>query len=187
MKTITEKQAIELLKKYAPNNSIFQRVYQHCKTVQKAALAIAQEIQKNGKKVDLELIKIGSLLHDIGRFQVPPKHEKSLQHGMLGGKILRKEGLIKLARICERHIGAGITKEEIIKFKLPLPKKDLLPKSIEEKIVNYADDLVFSDRIATLSEVVKKYKKEVPSPKALKRMIDLHNEIEKLRGGTYFL
>lgn len=187
MKKITEKQAVELLKKYAPDDSTFQIIYQHCQAVQKAALAIAQEIQDNNHEVDLDFIKIGSLLHDIGRFEAPPHHKKSLQHGMLGAKILRKEGLPKYAALCERHIGAGITKEEIIKQKLPLPKKDLVPKTIEEKIITYADDLIFDNRIAKPSEVVARFKKELPDSKAIQRMIDLHNEIEKLRGGTYFL
>ncbi|MBW2963553.1 HDIG domain-containing protein [Candidatus Woesearchaeota archaeon] len=186
MKKITEKQAVELLKKHAPSNSVFQKVYQHCKMVQKIALSLAQEIQKNGHLVDLEFIKIASLLHDLGRFQAPPKSEKSLQHGIIGAKILRKLGLPRYALLCERHLGAGITKEEIIKYKLPLPKKDLIPKTIEEKIITYADDLV-GDRILTVSEVVQRFKKEIKNPEALKRMVRLHNEIEKLRGGTYFI
>jgi uncharacterized protein len=186
MKKITEKEARELLKKYAPSNSVFQVVYQHCKMVQKIALSLAQEIRKNGHEVDLEFIKIGSLLHDIGRFQAPPKHEKSLRHGILGAKILRKEKLPKYALLCERHLGAGITKDEIVKYQLPLPKKDLLPKTIEEKIITYADDLV-DDRILTASEVIQRFKKQIKSPQALKRMVDLHNEIEKLRGGNYFI
>lgn len=187
MKKITEKQAVELLKKYAPNNSAFQKIYQHSKAVQKAALAIAKEVQAQGHDLDLHFIKIGSLLHDIGRFEAPPRHEKSIQHGMIGAEILRKEGLPKYAQLCERHIGAGITKEEIIKFKLPLPKKDLIPKTIEEKIVTYADDLIFKDRIASPTEVIKRFREEIKNPDALKRMVKLHNEIEKLRGGSYFL
>ncbi len=186
-KKITEKQAIELLKKYAPDNSTFQIIYQHCKAIQKAALVIAKEIQKNNHKVDLEFIKISSLLHDIGRFEAPPWSKDNIKHGIIGAKILRKEGLPKYAVLCERHIGAGITKEEIIKRKLPLPKRDLIPKTIEEKIIAYADDLIYDDRIAKPSEVVARFKKEVPNSKAIQRMIALHNEIEELRGGTYFL
>jgi len=188
MKKITEKQAVELLKKHAPNNSVFQRIYQHSKSVQRAALNIARQIKKNGYDVDLHFIKISSLLHDIGRFEAPPHHKKSLQHGLIGARIIREEGLPEeYARLCERHIGAGITREEIIKHKLPLPKKDFIPRTMEEKIVTYADDLIFKDRIASPSEVLLRFQKEIKSPAAVKRMIELHNEIEKMRGGTYFI
>lgn len=182
-KKITEKGARELLKKYAPDNSAFQQVYQHSKAVQKAALVIAKEIQKQGHKVDLNFIKIGCLLHDIGRFQAPPGSNISIQHGMIGAKILRKEKLPRYALMCERHLGAGITKEEIVRYKLPLPKKNLIPKTIEEKIITYADDLIFKDRIATIDEVFQRFKKEIKNPAALTRMIRLHNEIEELKGG----
>jgi len=187
MKKIDEKKARELLKKYASNNSAFQKVYQHSKAVQKAAVVIAEEIQKNGHLVDLNFIKVGCILHDIGRFECPPKTKKGVLHGVVGAQILRKEKLPKYALMAERSLGAGITKEEVIKYKWPLPKKDMIPKSIEEKIIIYADNLIFQDRIGTVSEVVQKFKREIKSPVALKLLLKLHNEIEELRGGTYFI
>ena len=182
---ITEKQAEELLKKYAPDLKTYQKILQHSQAVKRVALTFAQAIQKQGHKVDLNLIKTGSLLHDLGRFTCPPKTKDSLKHGFLGGKILRKEGLPQHARIAETHLGAGISKEEIIQQKLPLPKRNFLPRTIEEKIIAYVDNLVFGDRLGTVQEVVERFKKEIPS--ALPRLIKLHNEIEKLRGGLQFL
>src|SRR3989338_7278903 len=64
MRLITEEQAISLLKKYAPSEEIFQKVLAHVKAVQKVALQIAERCPG----VNMELIIIGSLLHDIGRF-----------------------------------------------------------------------------------------------------------------------
>lgn len=179
---LTETQAKNILKKYAPDSKLFQVVLQHGKAVQRVALSIAKAVKKRGHKVDLDLIKTASLLHDIGRFSCPPKTESSIKHGIAGAKILRKEGLPKHAKIAETHLGAGITKEEIIKQKLSLPKKDCLPKTIEEKIIAYADNLVFGDRLGTISEVVERFRKEFPYS-ARQRLIKLHNEIEKLRGG----
>ncbi|MBQ3575964.1 MAG: phosphohydrolase, partial [Coprobacter sp.] len=57
----------------------------------------------------------------------------------LGAEILRSEGLEAHALVCERHTGAGISAQEIENQKLPLPKADMIPVSIEEKIVAYAD------------------------------------------------
>jgi uncharacterized protein len=182
MGKISEEQAKTLLEKYAPSSKICHVVFQHGKAVQKAALSIAQAIKKRGHKIDLDLIKTASILHDIGRFTCPPKTKLSIKHGIAGGKILRKEKLPKHAKIAETHLGAGITKQEIIKQKLPLPKKDFLPKTIEEKVIAYVDNIIFGDRLAQVSEVVERFKKELPYS-ALQRLIKLHNEIEKLRGG----
>lgn len=44
-----------------------------------------------------------------------------------------------LARICERHTGTGLTRQTIIARGLPDPQQDLLPETIEEQIICYAD------------------------------------------------
>ncbi len=44
-----------------------------------------------------------------------------------------------LARICERHTGTGLTRQTIIERGLPDSQKDLLPETIEEQIICYAD------------------------------------------------
>ena len=48
-------------------------------------------------------------------------------------------GLYRHALVCERHTGAGLSITDIEKQNLPLPHRDLLPLSLEEKIVCYAD------------------------------------------------
>ena len=53
--------------------------------------------------------------------------------------MLRKEGFPRHARVCERHTGAGITREQIINQHLPLPEQDFLPETMEEKVICYAD------------------------------------------------
>ena len=86
-----------------------------------------------------------AMLHDIGIFLT---HAPSLgcngphpylKHGHLGCKLLEKEGLPKHALVCERHVGVGITRKDVLDHKLPLPAKDMLPLSLEEKIICYAD------------------------------------------------
>ena len=49
-----------------------------------------------------------------------------------------KTGAVQ-ALICERHVGAGISADEICSKRLPLPKRNLLPVTIEEQIICYAD------------------------------------------------
>ncbi|MBR9698864.1 HDIG domain-containing protein [Candidatus Woesearchaeota archaeon] len=166
---ISEQEAIALLKKYAPSEELFQKILDHVKTVQRAALRIAEKC----KDINLDLIRIGSLLHDIGRFET-----HSIQHGIKGAEIIRKEGLDEaLARIAERHIGAGISKEDIKDQKLPLPEQDFIPETKEEKIIAHADNLIFGDREGTFEEVLERYKKEL-GEEHLPKFIKLKQEVE---------
>ena len=85
------------------------------------------------------------MLHDIGicRCDAPGiqcfGHEPYIRHGLIGGEMLRAEGLPRHARVCERHTGAGLTKAEIIRQSLPLPHQDFLPETMEEQVICYAD------------------------------------------------
>ena len=60
-------------------------------------------------------------------------------HGYLGREILVTKGLFRHALVCERHVGVGITAAEIRRHELPLPKRDMIPISIEEQIICFAD------------------------------------------------
>lgn len=84
-------------------------------------------------------------LHDIGiKYTRAPGIEcygeqPYLRHGVIGAEICREAGLPRHALICERHVGTGLTAQEILEGKLPLPARDMLCETIEEKIVCYAD------------------------------------------------
>ena len=47
--------------------------------------------------------------------------------------------LYRIALVCERHTGAGLSLEEIIKQQLPIPHREMLPVSIEEQVICFAD------------------------------------------------
>jgi len=135
--------AINILEEEYKNEKVFDFLLIHSKTVAKKAIEITKNVPKLNPNLDL--IENGALLHDIG---IKLTLEKNLGcngnfpyvcHGYLGAELLRKKGLDKYATICETHVGLGITKEEIIKRKLPLPLKDFIPKTVEEEIVCLAD------------------------------------------------
>ena len=65
--------------------------------------------------------------------------EPYICHGVLGRKMLDEMGLFRHALVCERHTGTGLSLKDIEERNLPLPHRDLLPLSIEEKIVCFAD------------------------------------------------
>jgi len=86
--------------------------------------------------VNGRLVETAAVLHDIGRSKT-----HNLDHGLLGGEMIGERGFPEnLRRAVERHVGAGIGKEEA--SKLGLGSRDLIPETIEEKIVCYADKLV---------------------------------------------
>jgi len=115
----------------------------HSRMVTKKALKTARIIKYLNP--DLKFIKEAAMLHDIGIFltntpELECYGEKPyICHGYLGRKLLEKQGLLKHGLVCERHIGVGLTKEDIINRKLPLPKRDMVPITLEEKIITYAD------------------------------------------------
>ncbi len=83
---------------------------------------------------DLKLLISGSLLHDIGRTVT-----HGIAHGVEGGNIIREQGWDEeLAKIVERHIGGGITRQEAAEQ--GLPEKDYIPETLEEKLVCHADN-----------------------------------------------
>ncbi|MFA5303180.1 MAG: HDIG domain-containing metalloprotein [Candidatus Nanoarchaeia archaeon] len=161
--------ALKLIKKYYNKDSVnYKILIKHAKQVTLKALEIASRVPE--LHPDIEFIKNGCMLHDIGIFMIhAPEigcfgNEPYIKHGVLGKELLEKEGLNTLALVCERHTGVGITKEEIIKNKLPLPKRDLAPLSIEEEIISFAD-LFFSknpksiNHEFTLQEIIERQKK----------------------------
>ena len=141
---MTTIEAKKLLKKYYPEGSmVFRYLYEHSMAVAAHAVKIAEMYPELG--LDIKFIRSSAILHDIGIFMT---HNPGigcygeypyLAHGYLGREILEKEGFPKHALVCERHVGVGINKEEIIRNKLPLPHRDMIPLTVEEKIVCYAD------------------------------------------------
>ena len=137
-------EALRLIDKYYPTNSRLKEVLlAHSRQVCQRVMLIAMCHPE--LRMDEQLLHDGALLHDIGIFMTDAPsiyctgHENYLLHGYLGAKLLREEGFPELAHICERHTGAGLTKETILNCHLNIPVQDYLPVTLEEKAVCYAD------------------------------------------------
>ena len=107
---------------------------------------------------DIEFVKEAAMLHDIG---IGMTHSPTIGcngsypyicHGILGRDILDNEGLPKHALVCERHVGVGISKTDIENQRLPLPLRDMLPVSIEEQIICFADKFFSKNNSSLQSE-----------------------------------
>lgn len=169
----TRREALNLLVKAgcSPN------VVEHCKRVSAFAVKIAKACQKKQSNVDVKLVEISALLHDIGRSKT-----HSINHALEGGKIARGFNLPEsVALIIERHAGGGISKEEA--KKLEWPARDYLPKTLEEKIVCYADKRIEGIRIVPMEKTVKAYAVDLgKNHPAIQRIWELHREITALAG-----
>lgn len=130
-------------KYYESGSSLREILIHHSRQVALKALAIAKDKRL---EIDPETIEAAAMLHDIGIIFCNATGikcygtEPYIKHGILGAKLLRDEGLPEwIARIAERHTGAGLTAQEIERQHLPLPSQDYLPETLLEKLICYAD------------------------------------------------
>lgn len=151
-----------------------KQVIQHCLTVEREALKIARKIKETHHTIDLNLVSVGALLHDIGRAKT-----HGIQHGVIGGQTLREMGLGEFARFAENHIGAGIPAVEA--KALGLPARDFVPQTLEERVVTYADKLAMGSRSTSYDRALEWFRSELgPEHPSIERFKKLHLEIEKL-------
>ena len=136
---------------YADNAPLEHILLVHSEAVRDRALEVARRHPE--LELDTAFLSEAAMLHDIGilRCDAPGIEchgtEPYICHGLLGGEILRAEGLPRHARVAERHTGAGLTAEAIRRQHLPLPELDLLPETLEEQVICYADKFYSKSRL----------------------------------------
>lgn len=166
---ITRAEAIRLLEESgcAPN------VIEHCKEVASLAVEIAEKAKAAGRGVNMELVEAGALLHDSGRCRT---HE--VAHAVEGFRLATSKGVEpEVAEIIKRHIGAGISKEEAIE--LGLPEDDYFPRTLEEKIVAHADNLVKGTKRITIQKRLDLMRKKNVPEHIIQRVKELAEEVEE--------
>jgi len=138
---------------YQPGSRAYEIVVRHGEDVARKAAAVAEKaIHLNP---DLEFIREAAMLHDVAIFLTDaPKLDcrgpyPYVCHGYLGRELLERRNLPKHALVCERHVGIGITVEDVRKRGLPLPERDMIPLSIEERIICYADKFFSKNGLRT--------------------------------------
>lgn len=153
----------EIIDKYYPTDNALRRLLlRHSRDVADVALAVCDRHPE--LQLDRDFVEQGAMLHDIGIFltDAPGIHchgkDPYIRHGVDGAELLRSEGLPRLARVCERHTGAGITLAQIVAQGLPLPHQDFLPETMEEKVICYADKFFSKshpERVRTVEQAAK--------------------------------
>ena len=156
-----------LIDKYYPEDNALRHILiTHSQSVAQKALQIVSSHPE--LRLDAQFVEEAAMLHDIGIFRTDAPgiqcfgSEPYILHGRLGAEIMRNEGFERHARVCERHTGAGITCEEIVRQGLPLPHQDFLPETMEEKVICYADKFFSKthlDREKTIGQAEKSLEK----------------------------
>lgn len=182
-----ERFALEIIGHFYPDDTPFrQMLLKHSYQVCTKAESIMEMAGSGAPGLDRGLVIRGALLHDIGigRCHAPDilcmGTEPYIAHGVIGSQMLRDYGaetgmdLEAYARICERHTGTGLTAEDIRRQHLPLPERDFLPETPEEKLICLADKFYSKSgnmEEKSLSRIIRSMEKF--GPETLKRWQDL--------------
>ncbi|MEJ2110797.1 MAG: phosphohydrolase [Acidobacteriota bacterium] len=149
--------AIEIIKEYyRPGSKAYEIMLRHGEDVARKSVEISSRVASLNPDVDF--ILEAAKLHDIAIFLTNAPdigctgRHPYICHGYLGREILEGLRLPRHAMVCERHVGVGITAEDVRTGKLPLPERDMIPVSIEEKIVCYADKFFSKSSLRTGEE-----------------------------------
>lgn len=114
---------------YAEDDQLRRLLLFHSRQVADRSLAICN--QHPELKLDAQFVEEAAMLHDIGiRWCHAPSifcvgEAPYIEHGQIGGRLLRQLGFERHARVCERHTGTGLPGFE--------------PETLEEQLVCYAD------------------------------------------------
>ena len=133
-----------IIDKYYPLDNELKNIYMlHARKVTDFALEMARNHPE--LDMDLQFIEEAAMLHDLGIFLTDAPgiycygNAQYLCHGYLGAEILRSLGYERHARVCERHTGTGLRKEQILANGWDIPAMDLMPETLEEQLICFAD------------------------------------------------
>jgi uncharacterized protein len=138
----TDTEILALHERLAPSPEALDLVYTHCEIVCRIA---EQLLATNGTTVNADLVRAGCLLHDVGVYRLYDDaghldHASYIRHGVLGHELLRAAGFPdEICRFASHHTGVGLTRDDVIRQRLPLPPADYLADTREEALVMYAD------------------------------------------------
>lgn len=153
----------------------------HSLKVAQKALDIARRTEAS---VDMEFVGRAALFHDLGKAQT-----HAIEHGRLGAEAGKKLGLPEsITAVMEKHIRGGLTKPEA--RELGLPEKDYTLRTLEERIIVYADRLVdiITDGVVKTEPEAEERFEEILSTNVrygkneatLQRYLSYHREIQGL-------
>lgn len=151
---------IAIIDKFYPEeNELKHILLDHSRSVSEKALEIAHRHPE--LQLDIPFLGEAAMLHDVGIFLTAAPgifcfgDKPYICHGYLGADLMRAEGYPRHALVCERHTGAGLSLEEIIRQQLPVPHREMVPVSLEEQVICFADKFFSKTKLGKEKSVEK--------------------------------
>lgn len=136
------------------------KVKAHCKAVSDVGVKLAEELNKHGYKLDIDLIRGSGLAHDVAR--------TSEKHAEVGYKILSDMGYYDEA--------------DIVRVHMTYPQYNSVEKLNECDIMCIADRVVKEDRYVGLDERMEYIINKIPqgNPEVVKKILSKKAETKVL-------
>ena len=161
---ITPEQTAELLQEFRVPHHIIA----HSKKVAEVACFLASELNKVGYALELSLVEVGALLHDIARAH---SIETGDDHTTVGGTWLKEKGFHRVADIVRHHVH--------------FPDEEM--RISEVAVVNYADKRVMETTIVDLNERFEDFiQRHGVAGKDLERLDEFKERIKRLEQILFF-
>lgn len=135
---------LQIIDKYYPDDNELKRILLvHSRKVAEKTLELASHHPE--LELDIPFLEEAAMVHDIGIRECDAAgifcfgDKPYICHGTIGAEMMRNEGYPRHALVCERHTGTGLTLEYIQTNHLPLPHRELVPVSMEEQLICFAD------------------------------------------------
>jgi uncharacterized protein len=158
MGDITPEQTGELLQEFR----VPKHIIAHSKKVAEVACFLASELNKVGYDLEISLVEVGALLHDIARAY---SIETGDDHTSVGGTWLKEKGFHRVADIVRHHVH--------------FPDEEM--RISEVAVVNYADKRVMETTIVDLNERFEDFiQRHGVTGKELERLDEFRERIKKL-------
>ncbi|MDR2475071.1 MAG: HDIG domain-containing protein [Bacteroidales bacterium] len=151
-------------KYYQQHTPLYTVFMSHAQSVANLALKLANKHPE--LEMDTEFIYEAAMLHDLGIFMTDAPDifcfgdYPYICHGYLGSDLLRKEGFPQHALVCERHTGTGLRLDSIIRDALPVPHRDMRPRTLEEQLICFSDKF-FSKTKLNKEKSIKKIRSKI--------------------------
>ena len=153
---------------YTPGTALHAMLVEHSRQVTELALRLTMRYNvRHRDAIDLQFVREAAMLHDIGIIGTDAAgihcHGSApyICHGTIGAEMLRTHDLPRHALVCERHTGTGLTLTDIEQRHLPLPHRDLLPVSLEEKVICYADKFFSKTHLGEPPRTIERVKRSL--------------------------
>ncbi len=164
---------------------VWPNIVAHSLVVERFAVRLAEKIRRRGARVDVALVSRGALLHDFDKSEClecgrDGRGKFKVKHGFRAHELLVAKGarFKKIALIARRHILESVLGRDA-------------PRTLEEKIVFYADKRVTSLRVvslrARLRYIMRRYGVNAAARKQIrsceKGALRVEKELRALAGG----